>query len=51
MTDNFVSVNTANGQDMGVSGDVYVTFKIGKKHSFTHRFIVCDHLSRPLYFR
>ena len=47
MTDSSVSFNTASGQDMGVTGDVSVTFKIGKKHSFTHKFVVCEHLSRP----
>ena len=47
MTKSSVSVNTANGQDMGVSTDICVSFKIGKKHSFTHKFVPCDHLSRP----
>ena len=47
MTESSVSVNTTNEQDIGVSGDVYVTFKLAKKHSFTHRFVVCHRLSRP----
>ena len=47
MTKSSVSVNTANGENMGVVGDVNVTFKIGKRHSFTDRFVVCDHLTRP----
>ena len=47
MTDSSVTVNTASGQNMGVAGDVYVTFKIGRANSFTHRFVVCEHLSRP----
>ena len=47
ITDSSVSVNTANGKDMGVPGDVKVTFMIGKKHYFTHRFVVYDCLSRP----
>ena len=47
MTNSFVTVNTASGQNMGVAGDMYITFKIGKKYSFTHRFVVCECLSRP----
>ena len=40
-----VSVNTANGDHMRVAGDVRVHFKIGKKCSFTHSFVVCERLS------
>ena len=40
-----VSVNTANGDHMGVAGNVRVHFKIGKKCSFTHSFVVCKRLS------
>ena len=47
ITPSSVSVNTANGDHMGVVGDVRVNFKIGKKYSFTHNFIVCERLSRP----
>ena len=47
MSESSVSVNTASGQNMGIAGDVYVSFKIGRKYSFTHRFVVCKHLSRP----
>ena len=47
MMDGSVSVNTASGQNMGVTGGVYINFKIGKTHSFTHRFVVCECLSRP----
>ena len=47
MTDSCVTVNTASGLNMGVAGDVYVTFKIGRAYSFTHRFVVCECLSRP----
>ena len=47
MTNNSVTVNTASGQNMGVAGDMYITFKIGKKYSFTHKFVVCEYLSRP----
>ena len=32
---------------MGVTGDIYINFKIGRKHSFTHRFVVCECLSKP----
>ena len=42
-----VSVNTANGDHMGVAGNVKVHFKIGKKCSFTHSFVVCKRLSHP----
>ena len=47
MTNSSVTVNKASGQNMGVAGDVYITFKIGKKYSFTHEFVVCECLSRP----
>ena len=40
-----ISVNTANADHMGVAGDVCVNFKIGRKCSFTHNFIVCERLS------
>ena len=30
---------------MGVAGDVRVNFKIGRKFSFTHCFVVCKRLS------
>ena len=47
ITPSSVSVNTANGDHMGVAGDVRVHFKIGKKCSFTHSFVVCKRLSHP----
>ena len=47
ITPSSVSVNTANGDHMGVAGDVRVQFKIGKKCSFTHSFVVCERLSCP----
>ena len=47
ITPSSISVNTANGDHMGVAGDVWVTFKIGKKCSFTHSFVVCKKLSHP----
>ena len=30
---------------MGVAGDVWVNFKIGRKLSFSHSFVVCERLS------
>ena len=47
MTNSSVTVNTASGQNMAVAGEMYIMFKIGKKYSFTHMFVVCEHLSRP----
>ena len=32
---------------MGVAGDVKLNFKIGRKHSSTHTFVVCENLTRP----
>ena len=42
LTQSSVMVNTASGQNMGVAGDVRVSFKIGRKYTFTHRFVVCE---------
>ena len=42
-----VTVNMASGQNMDVAGDVQVNFKIGRKYSFTHRFVVCENFTRP----
>ena len=48
ITPSSVSVNTANGDHMGVAGNVRVHFKIGKKKCpFTHIFVVCKRLSHP----
>ena len=47
ITASYVSVNTANGNHMGVAGDVCVDFRIGRKFSFTHSFVVCERLSHP----
>ena len=47
LTQSSVTVNMASRQNMGVAGDVQVNFKIGRKHSFTHRFVVCENLTRP----
>ena len=42
-----VTVNTASRQNMGMAGDVQVNFKIGRKYSFTQKFVVCKNLTRP----
>ena len=42
-----VTVNMVSGQNMGIAGDVRITFKIGRKYSFTHKFVVCENLTRP----
>ena len=47
LTQSSATVNTASRQNMGVAGDVKVNFKIGRKYSFTHRFVVCENLTRP----
>ena len=47
ITPSSISVNTANGDHMGVTGDVRVNFKVGRKISFTHSFVVCKRLSHP----
>ena len=47
LTQSSITVNMASGQNMGVGGDVRVTFKIGRKYSFTHKFVVCENLTRP----
>ena len=46
MTNSSINVNTVSGQNMGVAGDIHVTFKIGRKYSFTHKFVVLENLSR-----
>ena len=46
LTRSSVNVNMANGQNMGVAGDVQVNFKIGRKYSFTQTFVVCENLTR-----
>ena len=45
ITPSSISVNTANGDHMGVAGDVHGNFKIGRKFSFNHRFLVCERLT------
>ena len=47
LTRSSVTVNTASRQNMGVAGDVQVNFKIGRKYSFTQKFVVCENLTRP----
>ena len=46
ISDSNTCIRTANGQDMGVRGLVMINFKIGSC-SFTHKFIVCEGLTRP----
>ena len=46
MTNSSINVNTASGHNMGVAGDIHVIFKIDRKYSFTHRFVVLENLSR-----
>ena len=36
----------ANGQNMGIKGSLMVHFKI-RPSSFTHKFVVCEGLTRP----
>ena len=47
LTQSSLTVNTASRQNKGVTGDVRVNFKIGRKYSFTHRFVVCKNVTRP----
>ena len=47
LTQSSVTVNTASRQNMGIAGDLRVNFKIGRKYSFTHRFVVCENLTKP----
>ena len=39
-------IRTANGQDVSVKGSVIINFKI-EPCSFTHKFMVCEGLTRP----
>ena len=34
---------------MGVAGDVHVNFRIGRKFSFTHSFVVCERVEPSLH--
>ena len=47
MTSSSVIVNMASGQNMGVTGDIHISFKIGITYSFTHKFVVLKNLTRP----
>ena len=47
ITQSSVTVNMASEQNMAVAGDVKINFKIGRKYSFTHKFVVCENLTRP----
>ena len=46
ISDSNTCIRTANGQDMGAKGSVMINFKIGSCN-FTHKFIVCERLTRP----
>ena len=50
LTQSSVTVNMASRQNMGVAGDVQENFKIDRKYSVTHRFVVCENLTRPFIF-
>ena len=47
LTRSSVTVNTASRQNMGVAGDVQLNFKISRKYSFAHTFVLCENLTRP----
>ena len=47
ISDSSTCIRTANGQDVGVKGSLMVSFQIGSC-SFTHKFIVCKGITRPL---
>ena len=47
LTQSSVTVNMASRQNMGIAGDVRISFKIGRKYTFTHKFVVCENLTRP----
>ena len=49
MMESFVSVNTASGRNMGISGDIYLTFKIGK-NILLHRGLCYVTVSADLSF-
>ena len=46
ISDSSIYIKTANGQDVGVRGLVMINFKI-RSCSFTHKFIVCNGITRP----
>ena len=39
-------IRTANGQDVGVIGSIMINFIVGPC-SFTHKFVVCNGITRP----
>ena len=47
LTQSSVTVNMASRQNTSIAGDVRVSFKIGRKYTFTHKFVVCENLTRP----
>ena len=46
ISDSSTCIRTANSQDVGVKGSIVVSFKIGPC-SFTHKFVVCEGITRP----
>ena len=50
IADSSTCIRTANGQDVGVRGSVMISFKIGLC-SFTHKFVVCNGITRTLHLR
>ena len=47
ISDSSTCIRTANGHDVGVRGSVMINFKIGSC-SFTHKFVVCNGITRPI---
>ena len=45
ITPSSIPVNTANGDHIGVAGDVCVNFRIGKNFLLHIHFVVCERLS------
>ena len=46
ISENNLCIRTANGQDIGVKASVMINSKI-RRCSFTHKFVVCEGLTRP----
>ena len=46
IVDSSTCIRTVNGQDVGVIGSVMISSKIGSC-SFTHKFVVCNGITRP----
>ena len=46
ISDSSTCIRTANGQDVGVKGSITISFIVGPC-SFTHKFFVCNGITRP----